>query len=113
MINLYMNIYQAHTAQFSVYPEKNTGSLTAVTYCALGLGEAGELQGKVKKIWRGDKTLDEAKDDLIDELGDVLWYVSSMARELGVTLEQVAMRNIEKLEDRAARGQLQGSGDHR
>jgi hypothetical protein len=46
--------YQEITRQTGLYPEGGTGSLIAITYCALGLGEAGEVQGKLKKVWRGD-----------------------------------------------------------
>jgi len=50
---------------------------------------------------------------LVFELGDVLWYVARLAMELGVSLDDVAQLNLEKLSDRAARGVIGGSGDHR
>jgi NTP pyrophosphatase (non-canonical NTP hydrolase) len=105
--------YVEVTDQTAIYPEKGLGTLYAVTYCALGLGEAGEVQGKVKKVWRGDKPLEEAKEEILDELGDVLWYVTRMAIECDSTLEALMMRNARKLLDRKNRGTLQGSGDHR
>ena len=83
--------------------------------------ESGEALGKVKKIIRGDaNTKDQfgnltsiVREALADELGDVLWYISRAAASLGFTLEEVADRNIKKLEDRAARGVIKGSGDNR
>ena len=47
------------------------------------------------------------------ELGDVLWYINAMCRDLGLTLEEVAQANIEKLSSRAQRGQIHGNGDKR
>jgi NTP pyrophosphatase (non-canonical NTP hydrolase) len=43
---------------------------------------------------------------LIDELGDVLWYVASLASELGYSLEAVANLNLEKLQARKAANQI-------
>ena len=47
------------------------------------------------------------------ELGDVLWYVSQAAYELGYTLQDIAQENIFKLADRAQRKVLNGEGDER
>jgi NTP pyrophosphatase (non-canonical NTP hydrolase) len=47
------------------------------------------------------------------ELGDVLWYISQLATELGFTLEEIASMNIEKLYGRMDRAKLGGSGDNR
>ena len=90
-------------------------NLVAVAYDGLGLGEAGEVQGKIKKIIRdnGGVITDEAKDDILKELGDTLWYIASMCENLGITLEDVANYNITKLRDRQKRGVLGGSGDNR
>jgi len=85
-------------------------------YPVLGLvGEAGEVADKVKKIFRdkNGKISSEDKDALISELGDVLWYLSEIASQLDVKLEDVAKANIEKLASRKKRGKLMGSGDNR
>ena len=44
--------YQEATAETAIYPEAGTGSQIALAYVALGLSEAGEIQGKVKKTGR-------------------------------------------------------------
>ena len=77
----------------------------------LGLGEeAGEVQGKVKKLVR-DKAF--SKSDIIKELGDCLFYVTAIAHYLGSNLQEVANINLNKLHDRQKRNKLQGSGDDR
>lgn len=98
--------YQELAAKTAIYPEEYR-----IVYPALGLaGEAGEVAEKVKKLIR-DGNLD--RELLAKELGDVLWYVSALSRDLGIDLETVATRNIEKLRSRAERGTLRGSGDSR
>ncbi|UCC74849.1 MAG: nucleoside triphosphate pyrophosphohydrolase family protein [Gemmatimonadota bacterium] len=78
-------------------------------------GEAGEFGEKVGKLLRdrGGRISAEDSDALADELGDVLWYMAEVATVLGVNLDDVAQRNLEKLRSRAERGMLQGSGDNR
>ncbi len=85
-------------------------------YIVLGLvGESGEIAEKLKKNWRDHAgVIDEnQKQELIKELGDVLWYMAQLATELGTSLDEVAWRNIEKLFSRKDRGALHGSGDNR
>jgi NTP pyrophosphatase (non-canonical NTP hydrolase) len=105
--------YERITGQTGVYPDIDTGSLIAVNYCALGLGEAGECQGKLKKVWRGDVTLADQRDELLDEAGDTLWYITRMALELGSSLQELMDRNAAKVLGRKARGVIRGSGDSR
>ena len=88
----------------------------AVTYPTLGLvNEAGEVAGKIKKILRdkAGKISKEDKEALKGELGDVLWYFTQLCTELGLTLEEVAEHNLNKLFSRQKRGKLQGNGDNR
>jgi len=103
--------YEKLAQQFALYPEAGTGSPMALAYTALGLtGEAGEASEKVKKLIRDGKF---DKSLTLKELGDVLWYLTAMTREMGYELADVAEVNIVKLLDRQERGQLQGSGDTR
>ncbi len=85
-------------------------------YPTLGLaGEAGEVAEKVKKVIRdkGGVFDNDARAAIAKELGDVLWYVAQIASELSLDLSNVAQGNLDKLADRAQRGQLQGNGDNR
>jgi len=112
---LTLNEYQDRTFDTALYPGANEGTLDAIVYCALGLGESGEVQGKVKKIIRDDKS--EVTDDhryaIAGELGDNLWYLARMAKEVGFSLDEIAQMNLEKLASRRERGVVGGSGDNR
>lgn len=82
----------------------------------LGLsGESGEVMEKFKKILRdgaGVVTEDDKKE-IIKELGDILWYINSVAHLLGSSLEEVAYANNKKLASRKQRDAIGGSGDNR
>ncbi len=112
-MNLSFNDYQERTADTAIYPGQ--GELTGLLYVGLGLGEAGEIQGKMKKVLRDDSGVlsDEKRAAIAAELGDLMWYVAQTASELGVSLGDVAQANLDKLAGRKERGTLQGSGDSR
>lgn len=104
--------YQKKSRKTALYPDVGNNFV----YPTLGLaGEAGEVSEKVKKIIRDDggEVLPEKKKELAKELGDVLWYVSQLATEFGLSLDDIAKENIEKLYSRLERGKINGSGDNR
>ena len=70
-----------------------------LTNSVMGLcGESGEACDIVKKHLFHGHELD--RDALIKELGDVAWYLAEIATAIGVTLDEVLTRNIEKLKAR-------------
>ena len=100
------------TGRGSIYEEP----WIRLAYLGLKLsGEAGEVSEKIGKQLRDMNGIitDKFTDDLIKELGDVQWYIANICSELGITLETVMQRNLDKLADRQQRGVLQGSGDDR
>jgi len=103
--------YQKQAVKTAIY-----GAGHKIMYPALGLGnEAGEVLGKIKKVLRdnsGEFTPEKCKM-IGDEIGDVLWYMAALCRDLDISLEDVANNNIQKLLDRAARNVIGGSGDNR
>lgn len=104
-----INTYQQQASETAIYQDK-------VIYPTLGLvGEAGEIANKVKKILRDNdgEMQEEVRQNLISELGDVLWYVAALATDLRTELSEVANKNIEKLNSRKNRGTIGGSGDNR
>lgn len=105
--------YQDQAGKTAIYPGK--GTIIGLSYVALGLGEVGELQGKVKKIIRDDNGLitEDKRAAIAAELGDLLWYVAATASELGYDLTEIAQANLHKLASRMERGVIGGSGDER
>ncbi len=87
-----------------------------IVYPTLGLtNEAGEVAGKIKKLFRdkdGDIT-DTDRESLKLELGDVLWYLAQICTELNIDLGEVAEANLKKLFSRQERGTIGGEGDKR
>jgi NTP pyrophosphatase (non-canonical NTP hydrolase) len=114
LVPLEMNEYQNIAASTAIYKDP-------IVYPALGLaGEAGEVAEKIKKLIRdkgGISNLpnlaEEDREAVAKELGDVLWYVSALSRDIGYKLEDIARINIGKLAKRKEEGKLSGSGDER
>lgn len=104
--------YQQKAQQFALYAERG--------YPFLALPEeVGEFLGLKAKEARGDNLNarfggpNKVREALLKEAGDVLWQLTACLSELGMTLEEAAQLNIEKLSDRKARGVIKGSGDNR
>ncbi len=104
--NVDFKSYQDMASETAVYKTEHS-----VIYPALGLAaEAGEVANKVKKILRDGNFNREA---IADEVGDCLWYIAALCRDLNVDMKELAKNNLRKLHDRKARGVIQGSGDKR
>jgi len=129
--------YEKKALSTAIYP--GMGTHLGLVYVALKMnGEAGEFAEHLGKAIRDDdlmplgmvytnteaeKTGDifgevnsltpERRNLLIKEIGDVLWYLNAAAVELGTSLNNVAVMNIEKLANRAKEGKISGSGDDR
>lgn len=109
MSKMTLNDYQTRASATAVYPDNQ-----ALACCALGLtGEAGEVAEKIKKHLRSGGTLALDNEAVAKELGDVLWYIAAMATTLGLSLDEIAQGNLDKIRSRVERGVLQGSGDNR
>lgn len=94
-----------------VYPET-----LRVIYPTLGLaGETGEVCEKIKKVYRDRNGVfdKETIENIKLELGDVLWYVGAICRDLGIDIIDVYQKNIDKLESRFERNKIHGEGDNR
>ena len=108
-----LNEYQKKALETALYPDKYK-----VIYAAMGLGnESGEVLGKIKKWLRGDDgdgaMSEERRQALKEELGDVLWYLAVLSRDLNLELDDIAKVNVEKLKSRKERNVLKGNGDTR
>lgn len=69
---------------------------------ALGLpGEVGEVLELIKKDRRpGERRKPIDREKLVKELGDVLWYLTRIATDYDIDLEEIAVVNVAKLEKR-------------
>jgi NTP pyrophosphatase (non-canonical NTP hydrolase) len=106
------NDYQTKSRKTAGYPAIGH----PVIYPTLGLAnEAGEVAGKIKKVFRDQEgqISEETREALKAELGDVLWYITQVATELNLSLDEIAEYNIAKLYDRLERGKIKGDGDNR
>jgi len=95
---------------------KHPDPLMDKTIMVLGIaGEASEIAEKWKKLvaYREGIITEEDKTEMAKEIGDVLWYMTVFADSLGLSLQEIAKMNIEKLASRKARSTLKGSGDNR
>lgn len=106
--------YQNATNSTAIYPQAGTGQPAALNYVIVALaGEAGELLNKWKKYLRDGTPLDELYPLIVEEAGDMYWYLARLAMEMGYSSDAIAQTNLQKLEDRKRRDVLSGSGDHR
>lgn len=112
--------YEDRTEETAIYPDELPEFVTpGLLYVALGLAETGEIQEKVKKAIREDDP--SYLQDIPDEAGDVLWYLTRLPKELREidevdfdgSLADIAESNLDKLFDRKDRGVLEGEGDDR
>lgn len=105
------NDYQKKARKTAVYPNQGKNFL----YPAMGLGgEIGEVLNKIGKLMRGDRKLtDEVKNEIGSEMGDVLWFMAQLGTELGLSLDEIADRNLDKLKKRYSENKIKGNGDNR
>lgn len=111
------NDYQVAAAKYDTFDgvKSEVGDPSFIEK-VLGLaGETGETCEKFKKILRdkGGKLSPEDKKEVTKELGDVLWYLASISRCMGVEFQEVAEMNLDKLQSRLERNKIHGAGDNR
>jgi len=101
--------YEKKAKETALYPVEE-----GQVYTLMGLAnETGETLGKFKKYLRGDYPYQVMQDKIQDELGDVLWYLTMACKEFETSLEEVAIKNYNKLHQRQLDGVIRGDGDNR
>ncbi|CAN5680295.1 nucleoside triphosphate pyrophosphohydrolase family protein [soil metagenome] len=108
-----LNEYQQKALLTAVYSDDTFKDLM---HWVLGtVGEAGEIAEKLKKIIRDKESVvdEHDKQELMKEVGDVLWYLAVLSDHLGYELETVAKANNDKLLSRQSRNKIRGKGDNR
>ena len=100
--------YKKFTQDTAQYPKERE-----MDYLMIGLAnEVGELLGKYKKMIRGDETT-QSFEGWVGELGDIMWYFVRICDVLDVTLYEVMVQNVDKLNKRMKRNLIKGDGDDR
>lgn len=102
-----LNTYQRTIKRHAVHGDDY--NMPTLPYLLLGLcNEAGEAAGVGKKLYRdaGGRMSAARRDRLADELGDTLWYLARAAQVAGLTLDDVARRNVAKIKQRKAAARL-------
>jgi NTP pyrophosphatase (non-canonical NTP hydrolase) len=106
-----LNDYQKAALATAIYPQEKK-----IIYPLIGLaGETGEVADKIKKEIR-DRDSEfgtDSRREIAKEIGDVMWYLASLANDLGYTLDEIAKMNIEKIQSRRHRDKIHGDGDNR
>ena len=57
-------------------------------------GEVGEIHSLYQKVYQGHVMCNV---DLIKEMGDLLWFIAELATANGLSLDEIAKANIQKL----------------
>lgn len=78
---------------------KNKEANNLVPFLGL-IGEAGSVITELKKNLRDGAAYTNYSNKLKEELGDVLWYISTIASQNGLDLEEIAKNNLAKIKDR-------------
>lgn len=86
-------------------PVPGAMQIDRMVFCALEVaGEGGEVADQMKKALRDDDQVItmERREKVLDELGDTLFAVALMARQMSVSLEEIGRREIDKIEQRGS-----------
>jgi len=91
--------YMAFVGQFFAHTTNPVFAREDLLYCSMGLGEeAGEVMSLIRKKNWYDKEF--TREDMLEELGDVMWYATNLIRFAGFTMSEVLTFNKHKIEKR-------------
>jgi NTP pyrophosphatase (non-canonical NTP hydrolase) len=97
--------YQEKSRATAIYPDQGANFI----YPTLGLvSEIGEVADVLKRVVRDENSIlsTERRMAIGSEIGDILWYLSQLATELDLSIEDIATANLEKLTERKRAGTL-------
>lgn len=106
-----MNVNEYQKLAMMTLNSKLTGDDVLINGVMGLCGEAGEAIDIVKKYHAQGHELD--REALIDELGDIAWYLAETAMAVDVTLEEVLEKNLDKLKKRYPSGFSSDRSVHR
>lgn len=82
------------------HSQSDGGDWKLSAWCNAVCGELGEAANIIKKIERGDFTLEEGRNDLANELADVVTYLDILAMRAGINLEQAVIDKFNEVSER-------------
>lgn len=98
-----LNEYQEKAQATDLLPHRDSGLPRgkSIEVPLLGLaGEVGELVSEYKKCIRDEDSYSLFRERVEEELGDILWYLANVAQKFDMELEDVAKRNLTKIQNR-------------
>jgi NTP pyrophosphatase (non-canonical NTP hydrolase) len=103
-----LNEYQELAAETDQFPEEDDETASHPTDLSrarlvplLGLvGEVGSVLVEYKKLVQAGPIHSRFREQLAEELGDMLWYLAAVATKAGLKLEDIAQQNLDKTRDR-------------
>jgi NTP pyrophosphatase (non-canonical NTP hydrolase) len=102
-----LNEYQVRAAQTDQLPRNGQPLATrgvpskSELVPLLGLtGEVGSLLSEYKKVLRDGPVHLRFTEQVEEEFGDLLWYLASVATKFGLSLDEIARKNLIKVKDR-------------
>lgn len=96
-----MNFLEYQAAAFRTAPQDQSQLDGLVHACEGFFTAGGECMSQVKQMHQYGKALTpEIHANLVEKVGDLLWYVALAAEHLGVSMHAIAKQNIEKLQKR-------------
>ena len=97
--NMEFNTYQ-EKAKATIQDSSSDYKFTEIVPFLGIIGEIGSVVTQLKKKLKDGKAYVAFKDKLSEELGDVLWYISTIATQNDLGLEEIAKQNLSKIHDR-------------
>lgn len=92
---------ELHEANIERLPELHEGPDWLLSqWSNAALGELGEAANIIKKIERGDFTVEEKRQALADELADTVTYLDLIAHTAGISLGHAVVNKFNRVSDR-------------
>lgn len=76
------------------------GNWTLADWSVAVAGEVGEMLNVIKKIKRGDFTLDQVRGDIADELADILTYLDLLANCAEIDVQEALIKKFNEVSNR-------------
>lgn len=93
--------YQDAAVQTDQAPSRGAGDIKSLLIPLLGLaGESGSLLTEYKKRLRDGEAYKIFHERIAEEIGDILWYLANIASKEGLSLNEIARKNLLKTKDR-------------